>query len=135
MTIAYSLQGLDEFLLYFAVAAALLVLFMALYTLVTPHREIRLIRAGNLAAAVSLAGAVLGFSLPLASAIAHSVSLVDMAVWAAIALVVQLLVFALVNAVLRGLARQIEDGRLAAGVTLAAAALATGLLNAACMTY
>jgi uncharacterized membrane protein YjfL (UPF0719 family) len=58
-----------------------------------PYREIALIREGNAAAAASLSGAILGFVLPLASAITHSVSLLDMAVWGLIALVVQLLVY------------------------------------------
>lgn len=135
MTIAYSLQGLDDFLVYFAVALAALATFLVLYTVVTPHRELRLIRAGNLAAAISLAGAVVGFSLPLASAIKNSVSVADMAVWAAIALIVQLLVFGLMTLLLKGVSRQIEDGNLAAGLTLAAAAVASGIVNAACMTY
>jgi len=77
---------------------------------------------------------VLGFTLPLASAIAHSVSLLDMALWSGVALVVQLALFLLAGVVLRGLSRHIEDGNLAAGVTLATASIAIGLLNAACMT-
>lgn len=135
MSIAYSLAGLDDFLLYFVVALAAMAAFLVVYTLVTPHREVRLIRDGNLAAATSLGGAVIGFALPLASAIQHSVSIGDMAVWAVIALAVQLIVFGLVNAVLRHVSRQIEAGNLAAGLTLATAAIASGLLNAASMTW
>ena len=83
-----SLSGLPAFLSYFATAIGLLALFLAVYVFITPYREITLIREGNAAAAASLGGAVLGFVLPLASAITHSVSLPDMAVWGLIALVV-----------------------------------------------
>ena len=44
----------------------------------------------QLAAALNLGGAILGFCLPLASTIAHSVSIADVAMWALVALVVQI---------------------------------------------
>lgn len=135
MDITTSLQGFGSFVIYLAAAVAAEVVFVILYMAVTPHREVTLIKAGNAAAAVSLGGAVLGFTLPLASAIAHSVSLLDMAVWSAVALGVQLALFLLATVVLRALSRHIEDGNLAAGITLAAASITIGLLNAACMTY
>ncbi len=135
MDITSSLQGFGGFAIYLAAAIAAEVVFVILYMAVTPHREVTLIKAGNAAAAVSLGGAVLGFTLPLASAIAHSVSLLDMAVWSAVALGVQLALFLLATVVLRALSRHIEDGNLAAGITLAAASITIGLLNAACMTY
>ena len=45
-----SIAGFPTFLLYFALALALLALFVAIYVRVTPYREIRLIREGNIAA-------------------------------------------------------------------------------------
>ncbi len=53
------------YLIYIVTGFGLLVLFLLVYTRVTPHREFRLIREGNVAAALSLGGAVLGFSLTL----------------------------------------------------------------------
>ena len=135
MDVMHSLQGLGDFAVYFGAALAAEAIFVVLYMAMTPHREAALIVAGNTAAAVSLGGAVLGFTLPLASAIANSVSLLDMAVWSVVALVVQLAVFRLVDLMLRGMSRRIEDGNLAAGLTLAVASLAIGVLNAASMTY
>ena len=102
---------------------------------VTSHHEASLIRQGNAAAAISFSGALLGFTLTLASAIIHSVSLIDMMVWSAIAIVVQLAVFLLVDRCLREISKHIEAGNIAAGTTLAAASLAIGIVNAACMTY
>jgi putative membrane protein len=134
MNITASLQGVGDFAVYFAAALLAETLFILLYTRVTPHREMQLINAGNTAAALSLGGAVIGFTLPLASAITHSVSLPDMVVWSLVALVAQLVLFLLGSVVLRGLSRHIEEGNLAAGVILATASIAIGLLNAACMT-
>ena len=130
-----SLAGLPAFLSNFAAAIGLLALFLLIYILITPYREIALIREGNPAAAASLSGAILGFVLPLASAIAHSVGLLDMAVWGSIALVVQLLVYFAARSLLPDLARDIPAGKVATGVFLGALSLAIGALNAACMTY
>ncbi|MFO1420780.1 MAG: DUF350 domain-containing protein [Candidatus Competibacteraceae bacterium] len=130
-----SLAGLPSFLLYFATAIGLLVLFLLAYIFITPYREITLIREGNAAAAASLSGALLGFVLPLASAIAHSVSLPDMAIWGLIALVIQLLVYLAGRLLLPDLARDIPAGKVATGVFLGALSLAIGIVNAACMTY
>jgi putative membrane protein len=130
-----SLAGLPAFLSYLAVAIGLLASFLLVYVLVTPYREFALIRQGNPAAAASLSGAMLGFVLPLASAIAHSVSLPDMAVWGSVALVVQLSVYMVARLLLPDLARDIPAGKVATGVFLGALSLAVGILNAACMTY
>ena len=130
-----SLQPIGLFLVYFGVAIAFEAVFIALYMAVTPHHEATLIKQGNAAAAISLGGAVLGFTLPLASIIIHSVSLLDMAVWSVVALLVQLAVYLLVNSLLRGISRRIEEGNVAAATTLAVASLAIGMINAASMTY
>jgi len=135
MSILLPLETLGSFLGYFAAALIAQGVFVAAYMAVTSHHEVTLIRRGNVAAAISLAGAVLGFTLPLASAIIHSVSLLDMAVWSVVALVVQLAVFRLVDFLLRGISRHIDEGNIAAGITLAAAALGIGAVNAASMSY
>jgi putative membrane protein len=133
--VSQSLSGLPLFLEYFLVGLLLFGAFLALYSWATPYNERALIREGNVAAAISLAGAILGFMLPLASAIAHSVSLVDMLVWGVVALVVQIAVFVVVSRALPAFAEAIRAGKTAAATLLAALAIAVGLLNAACMTY
>ena len=130
-----SIAGLPNFLIYFALALALLALFVTIYLQVTPYRELELIRGGNVAAAISLSGALIGFILPLASAIAHSVNPVDMVVWALIALILQLIVYALTARLVPHFREAIESGHNAPAVLLAALAIAVGILNAACLTY
>lgn len=133
--IKFSLAGFDDFLIYFALAAVFIAIYLAIYIHVTPYREFTLIREGNAAAAASLSGSLIGFVLPLASAIIHSVNPWDMALWAAIALVVQIVVYLAVKAALPGLVRDIPQGKAGPGVFLGAASLAAGIVNAACMTY
>jgi putative membrane protein len=131
----HSLAGLPAFAAYFAVGLALLGLFLAGYLWMTPYPEIKLIREGNVAAAASLGGAVIGFVLPLASAVEGSVSLLDMLLWALVAAIVQLFAYFLVHRLVPDLPRNVSEGKLASGVFLAAIAIALGLLNAACMSY
>src|SRR3989338_6990034 len=88
---AHFLAALPNFLAYLGAALALLTVFMAIYLYVTPYDEIALTRNNNPAAAISLSGAVLGFAMPIANVIAHSDTLLDLAVWGVIAGVVQLL--------------------------------------------
>ena len=130
-----SISGFPAFALYFVVSLALLTLFLAVYLRVTPYHEIALIREGNVAAALSLAGTTLGFVIPLSHAIAQSVSLPDMLVWGAIAFVVQTLVYLFAARLLPDIGKHIAEGKLAHGTTLGVLSLATGILNAACMTY
>jgi putative membrane protein len=133
--VSQSLSGLPSFLEYFALGLVLLGAFIAVYGWITPYDERALIREGNVAAAISLSGAILGFVLPLGSAIAHSVGVIDMVVWGVIALVVQIAVFSVVGRALPHLAGAIKAGRVAAATLLAALSVAVGILNAACMTY
>jgi putative membrane protein len=130
-----SISGLPAFVLYFVVSLGLLALFLTVYLRVTPYHEIALIRQGNAAAALSLAGTTLGFVIPLARAIAQSVSLPDMLLWGGIAFVVQMLVYLIAARLLPDIGKHIADGKLAHATTLGALSLATGILNAACMTY
>jgi putative membrane protein len=128
-------SGLPAFLAYFGTGAALIIAFALLYSLVTPHREFLLVRDGNVAAATAWLGALVGFSLPLASAAANSVSIVDFIIWAAIGGIIQLAAFAIAAVVQKGLSTRITAGETAAGLWAGGVALITGLLNAACMTY
>ncbi len=134
MTLSESLAGLPAFFLYFALSIALLAVFLAVYLAITPYREMALIREGNAAAAISLAGAIIGFVLPLARAVTQSVSALDLVTWGGIALVVQVVVFFLVGTLLPRFAEAIRQGRVAAATLLAALAIAVGMLNAAAMT-
>jgi putative membrane protein len=123
------------FLVAFVAAGLFTVVFKIIYQWVTPYDEAKLIREGNVAAALALGGALVGYVLPLASALSNTVSLVEFCAWAALAGVIQIAAFTLVRVVaMKDVAARIEKGEIAAGVYLMSISLAVGLLNAACMT-
>ena len=130
-----SFAGFDDFLVYLGVSLAYLALFVAIYIRVTPYREMQLIREGNMAASFSLSGAILGFIVPLASAIQHSVSLIDMAIWGLIAMAVQIVAFVVVKLFIPSITRDIPENKGAQGFFLGSLSLGVGLLNAACMSF
>ena len=128
------LTGVVAHVVYFGIACVALVVFIAVYVTVTPHHELRLIRLGNTAAAISLGGAILGYTIPLAKAVSQSTSISDMLRWSGVALVAQLVAYAITRLVLPQLSAHVDEGRTASGIFLAAIAIAIGLLNAAAMT-
>lgn len=130
-----SLHNLPYFLTWFAMSVVLLAIFLTIYTFITRHDEWALLQQGNTAAAVSLAGATMGFALPLASVIAHAVDFVDLLVWAVVAMAVQLLSYFLVYAIRHDVSGAIARGEMASAVLLGGGGVVLGILNAACLTY
>jgi len=128
-------QGALHFVLAFVAAGGFTLIFKALYQLITPHNEGRLIREGNAAAAVAQGGAVLGYVIPIASALANTVTLPEFVAWAAVAAIVQIVTFYAVRRLaLPDVSARIERGEMSAAIYLLMISLAVGILNAACMT-
>ncbi|MBE9397129.1 DUF350 domain-containing protein [Pontibacterium sp. N1Y112] len=129
------LLGLTNFAIYFGLSLVALLLFKFLYTLVTPYDEWALVKNQNSAAACALSGAVIGFSIALGSAATNSVSIVDFAVWAVIALIAQIVAFFVVRMFMPLISQRIQDNEIPAGIVLGAVSIAIGILNAASLTY
>lgn len=134
LSISLNKTAVLGFVLYILGATVLFALFQFIYTRITPHREFELIRSGNVAAAIALGGAIIGFAIPASNVIAFSISILDFVVWAVIAAFVQLLAFLVTSLVLKGASERIKKGEIAAGIYVAAVAISVGMLNAACMT-
>ncbi|URL60210.1 DUF350 domain-containing protein [Luteibacter flocculans] len=126
---------LPAFVAYLALGAVYFVAFLVTYIWITPQREMALIRDGNLSAAISLGGAAIGFVQPLASAIAHSVNLLDLALWGLVAWVVQLLTHFVLRVIVRDLRAKIEQDVRSVALFVAVVAACIGAINAAAMTY
>ena len=129
----YTISTLPSFAAFFAVAALVLAVFVAIYMQVTPYAELALVREGNVAAAVSLGGTLVGLALPVANVVRNSHALLDVAVWGVVACVVQLLAYAAARLAIPQLARDIPAGKVAPAIFLAALSIAVGLVNAACL--
>ena len=119
---------------HLAAALVLLVFFMMLYLKLTPYDEITLIRGGNMAAALTLGGALLGFALTLASSLAHNDSLQKFLMWSALSMAVQALTFLLATRLVRHGADHIASNNVAMGALVGLLSLTVGLINAACLT-
>src|SRR5471030_2945334 len=109
-TSSFDYSAVTAHLMYFGVAIAAVLVFVAIYIAVTPHREFKLIREGNTAAAISLGGALLGYTVPLAKAVAQSDGLGDMLVWSGVALVAQLIAYGITRLVLPKLSSDVNEG-------------------------
>lgn len=130
------MNGFLNFNVYFLTCSALWLLSLLVYVRVTPYPEFKLVEAGNVAAACSLAGTAVGLALPLVSLALHATNLVDLAMWAVVGLVYQLLMWLLVSrTVLRGLAKAIPEGNVAIGVVMGAFSVGLGALNFGCLSY
>lgn len=130
-----TLAGLLDFLIFFVIAIALVVLYLGIYTLATMHNEFALIRQNVISASTALGFSLVGFALPLGSAIVHAQSIVDLLVWGLVALAVQIVVYWLVRLLMSNLSQRIASGEMAAALFLGAASLSAGIINAASMTF
>lgn len=127
------LSGFPYFLLHFLVTCLMLAAGVLLYIWMTPHRELDLIRNGNAAAAISLSGATLGIALPLALSMSASYSVLEIVVWGAVAVAIQLIVFKVIDLLFKDLSTRIENGEIAPALLLAATKLSVAVINAAAM--
>lgn len=125
------LPPIQYFLVHFLTGLALTVAFVLLYATVTPQAELKLIRAGNAAAALEVGGATLGFVIPVALVLTLTSNPLEAAGWGAVSLVVQLLGLALTRMLIPRLASDITEGKMSAATVQAIASVGLGLLQAA----
>lgn len=130
----YAVSAILNYLIHLVLAAALLAAFFVAYTRVTPYDEVLLIRQGNHAAALSLGGALLGFSATIGSALLHTADYREFFAWAFGAMVVQMLVYAVTTRLLRMSKDHIEANNGAFGGLLGAISLSIGVINGACIS-
>ena len=107
--------SVGAFLIAFVAAGLFMIAFKIIFQATTPYNEKALIRDGNTAAAITLGAALLGYVLPLASALTHTVSLIEFAVWAVLAGVIQIIAALVVRRlVMRDIHDRIVRGDVAA---------------------
>ena len=128
------LAGFPVFIAHFALTVLLLFVGVVVYHWITPHHEMKLIREGNSAAAVSLGGMIVGLGLPLAVSLANSITLIDILIWGVVALAIQLVTYFAIDILLRGLSKRIEEGQMSSAILLAAAKISVAAINAAALS-
>lgn len=126
-----------NFLSYLGVGLVLLIVGTFLFEITTKNKEFKLISQGNKTAAYVLGGKVLGLSIVLYSAIANSISLIDMVIWGSIAILAQIIVFYLAEILTPtfSLNEAIEKDNQAVGLFLLILSVSIGLTIAGSLTY
>jgi putative membrane protein len=119
------------FIVHFGTALIVLAIAVRIYIAITPHQEIKLIREGNTAAAVSLAGAIIGLALPLAFCLKGSVSLQDIVIWGSAILAIQLVTYFIVDRIIGNISENIAQQKMAPVIFLLSIKLAIAIINAA----
>jgi putative membrane protein len=120
--------GFPDFIIQLGVALGLFVASLIIYVMMTPHKELALIRAGNPSAALAFAGVVVGLAIPLGSCLAHAFGVVDLIIWGIVTLLLQLIAFRFADMILRGLPRRIAEGDVAAAVFLLSVKIGLALI-------
>ena len=128
------LAGIPFLLSHFGVTVLMLGIGVFIYMWITSHDERALIREGNTAAAISLAGAILGLAIPLAFCMASSVNVYDIVIWGIVTLVIQLATFWIIDIWLRDLSKRIEEGQVGTAFLLVSVKLAVASINAAAVS-
>ena len=123
-----------SYALHMLTGVALLMAFFGIYTKITPFDEVALIRQGNGAAALSLGGAGVGFSLTVVSSILHNDMFWMFLVWSAGAMLVQIVAYAFLSRMLPQMNQAIEANNVAMGGLMGLMSLMVGMINAACLS-
>jgi len=124
-------QGFPDFLLMTGTAGILLLVASTIYILLTPWKELALVRGGNGAAGLALAGAIIGLAIPIASCLASSLTLLDLLLWGTVALLLQLLTYRVIDMILSDIPTRIQNDEAGAAIVLIASKLAVAMLLAA----
>ncbi len=123
-------NGFPYLIFYLLLVTAIYVAGLMIYVKLTPHKEIELISHGNMAAAVSFSGLVVGLALPLAACLIMKVGLIDVLVWGVVSVLLQLFLFRLTDIIFSGMPQRITEGEVPAATVLAAFKLAGSIILA-----
>ncbi len=126
-----------NFLIYLGTSAGLLLIGAVAFLLSTKISEWELIKAGNVAAALTLGGKLLGLSVVLYASVTYSVSIPDLLQWGAvgiISLIVAYHLFELLTPKFRVQDAIAADNR-AVGAVVFFLLLSLGAIVGACLSY
>lgn len=128
------LNGLPYVLLHVGISVGLLIIAVTIYTWMTPWEDIALVREGNTAAGVALAGMIVAMAIPLAFSMKASQHWLDILVWGLVSLILLIITFFVIDLLLRGLPAKIREGSVGPAVVLAGAKIAVATIIAAAVS-
>lgn len=122
------------YLQYLVAGIVMAIVFSLVYLRITPVDELKLIKSGNVACALSFGGALLGFCLTIASSISHTVSFIDFVLWGILAAILQIVMYFVSTFIISDAKLELEGNNVAVGAFFAAVSVSIGVLNAACLS-
>ena len=125
------ITGLPFLVSHLFITLCLLFIGITSYIFLTPIKELKLIKNGNISASISFSGALLGIGIPLASSLSVSNSILEIIIWGLTAIVLQLLCFKVTDTFLKDLSKRIEDDQLATSILLFSIKISVSLINSA----
>lgn len=126
-------KGFPQFLIHSGVTLALLVAGCVVHVLLTPMKEMRLIRAGNVSAGISVGAVIVGLAVPMSACLATATTVYDILIWGVVAILLQLLAFRVADLLLHDLPKRIERDEVGAALVLAGVKLAAAMVMAAAL--
>lgn len=128
------LSGFPYFISHFGLTLLMLGAGVYIYEKITPYHELELVKKGNTAASISLAGAILSLAIPLAACLQGSVSLWDIFIWGWVILIIQIIAFYFASFVIDDLKGRIERDEVPAAILLFSGKISIALINAAAIS-
>ena len=126
-------KGFPQFLIHGGVTLALLVAGCVVHVLLTPMKEMRLIRAGNISAGISVGAVIVGLAVPMSACLATATTVYDILIWGVVAILLQLLAFRVADLLLHDLPKRIERDEVGAALVLAGVKVAAAMVMAAAL--
>ena len=131
---AHLLSSIPTVAAHFLIAIATWAIVALLLIRLTPADEIKLIRAGNLAAAIWTGGMLIALALPIAAAMRYSHGIAEVATWSLFAALVQAVTYVAAAALAGKTRERLEQGDLASATMVAATQIAVALITAAALS-
>ena len=120
-------------LIHGGVTLALLMAGCIVHMLLTPMKEMQLIRAGNVSAGISVGAVIVGLAVPMSACLATATTVYDILIWGVVAILLQLLAFRASDLLLRDLPKRIERDEVGAALVLAGVKIAAAMIMAAAL--
>ena len=126
-------KGFPDFLIHGGVTLALLMAGCIVHMLLTPMKEMQLIRAGNVSAGISVGAVIVGLAVPMSACLATATTVYDILIWGVVAILLQLLAFRASDLLLRDLPKRIERDEVGAALVLAGVKIAAAMIMSAAL--
>ena len=126
-------KGFPEFMLHGGVTLALLITGCVVHVLLTPMKELKLIREGNISAGISLSAVIVGLAVPMSACLVTALSVYDILIWGVVAILLQLLAFRVADLILHDLPKRIEQDQVGSALVLAAVKISAAMVMAAAL--